>query len=270
CSPTEIYVKIASGAGRDDTMKIIDVKTYAIQSAIEPPFAFSQGWVRKRSATLAEIVTDEGLSGWGEAFNQGLEPPQISAATIEHALKPLVIGANPLDTEVLWHKMYHATRDYGRKGAVMAAISAIDIGLWDIAGKALRVPVYQLLGGAFRKRVQAYATGFYRLNGPGEAKRLGEEAVAHWGSGLRVMKIKLGFGVADDTAVMEEVRRALGYRGVELTIDTNHAYGVADALRLGRAQESFDLRWYEEPVAPEDYAGYREVRSQLSIPIAGG
>src|SRR5262245_35040666 len=151
CSPTEIYVKIASGAGRDDTMKIIDVKTYAIQSAIEPPFAFSQGWVRKRSATLAEIVTDEGLSGWGEAFNQGLEPPQISAATIEHALKPLVIGANPLDTEVLWHKMYHATRDYGRKGVVMAAISAIDIGLWDIAGKALRVPVYQLLGGAFRK-----------------------------------------------------------------------------------------------------------------------
>lgn len=251
-------------------MKIVDVKTYAIQSAIEPPFAFSQGWVRKRSATLAEIVTDEGLSGWGEAFNQGLEPPQISAATIEHALKPLVIGANPLDTEVLWHKMYHATRDYGRKGAVMAAISAIDIGLWDIGGKALGVPVYQMLGGAFRKRVQAYATGFYRLKGPGEAKRLGEEAVAHWESGLRVMKIKLGFGVADDTAVMEEVRQALGDRSVELMIDTNHAYGVADALRLGRALESFDLRWYEEPVAPEDYAGYREVRSQLSIPIAGG
>jgi D-galactarolactone cycloisomerase len=251
-------------------MKIIDVKTYAVQSAIEPPFAFSQGWVRKRSATLAEIVTDEGLSGWGEAFNQGLEPPQISAAAIENALKPLVIGANPLDTEVLWHKMYHATRDYGRKGSVMTAISAIDIGLWDLAGKAYGVPVHQLLGGAFRARVQAYATGFYRLQGPGEARRLGEEAVAHWESGLRAMKIKLGFGVEDDIAVMEEVRRALGDRRVTLMIDTNHAYGVADALRLGRALESFDLRWYEEPVAPEDYAGYREVRSALRIPIAGG
>jgi D-galactarolactone cycloisomerase len=251
-------------------MKIIDVKTYAIQSAIEPPFAFSQGWVRKRSATLAEVVTDEGLSGWGEAFNQGLEPPQISAATIEHALKPLVLGANPLDMEVLWHRMYHATRDYGRKGSVMAAISAIDIALWDIAGKAYGVPVNQLLGGAFRRSVQAYATGFYRLQGPGEAKRLGEEAVAHRESGLTGMKIKLGFGVADDIAVMQEVRRALGDRGVMLLIDTNHAYGVADALRLGRSLESFDLRWYEEPVAPEDYAGYREVRSGLGIPIAGG
>jgi D-galactarolactone cycloisomerase len=270
CSPTEIYVKIASGAGRNDTMKIIDVKTYAIQTAIEPPFAFSQGWVRKRSATLAEIVTDEGLSGWGEAFNQGLEPPQISAATIEHALKPLIVGTNPLDTEVLWHRMYHATRDYGRKGSVMAAISAIDIGLWDIAGKAYGVPVHQLLGGAFRARVEAYATGFYRLQGLGEARRLGEEAVAHWESGLRAMKIKLGFGVADDVAVMHEVRRALGDRGVTLMIDTNHAYGVADALRLGRALESFDLRWYEEPVAAEDYAGFREVRSALGIPIAGG
>jgi D-galactarolactone cycloisomerase len=251
-------------------MKIVDVKTYAIQSAIEPSFAFSQGWVRKRSATLAEIITDDGLSGWGEAFNQGLEPPQISAATIEHALKPLVIGANPLDIEVLWHKMYHATRDYGRKGSVMAAISAVDIGLWDIVGKAYGAPVHQLLGGAFRRRVQAYATGFYRLRGPGEAQRLGEEAVAHWERGLKAMKVKLGFGVDDDITVMREVRRALGDRPATLMVDTNHAYGVADALRLGRTLESFDLRWYEEPVAPEDYAGYRELRSKLSIPIAGG
>jgi len=251
-------------------MKIVDVKTYEVQTAIEPPFAFSQGWVRKRSATLAEVVTDQGLSGWGEAFNQGLEPPQISAATIEHALKPLVLGANPLDMEVLWHRMYHVTRDYGRKGSVMAAISAIDIALWDIAGKAYGVPAYQLLGGASRRRVQAYATGFYRLQGPGEAKRLGEEAVAHWEGGLRAMKIKLGFGVADDVAVMQEVRRALADRDVTLMIDTNHAYGAAEALRLGRALESLNLRWYEEPVVPEDYAGYRELRSALSIPIAAG
>jgi mandelate racemase/muconate lactonizing enzyme-like protein len=119
-------------------MKIVEVKTYPLLARLEQPFAFSQGVVRKRSATLVEVMTDEGLVGWGEAFNQGLEPPQISAATIEHALKPLVIGGNPLDAEVLWHRMYHTTRDYGRKGSVMAAISAIDIALWDIAGKAGR------------------------------------------------------------------------------------------------------------------------------------
>ena len=107
-------------------MKITDIKTYALRSALEVPFAFSQGWVRQRSATLVEVLTDAGVSGWGEAFAQGLEPPQIAVAAIEAALKPLVVGADPLDTEVLWHRMYHQTRDYGRKGSVVAAISAVD------------------------------------------------------------------------------------------------------------------------------------------------
>jgi D-galactarolactone cycloisomerase len=251
-------------------MRIVAINNYVLQSALDQPFAYSQGWVTKRSATLVEVITDEGVSGWGEAFNQGLEPPQIAAAVIDHALKPLVLGASPLDVEVLWHKMYHATRDYGRKGSVMAAISALDIALWDIAGKCYGVPIYQLLGGAFRARVQAYATGFYRVSGQGEAGRLADEALGHVEAGFSAMKIKLGFGVSDDMAVMQAIRRALETRAVTLMVDTNHAYGLADALRLGRLLEPFDLRWYEEPVAPEDYAGYREVRSALAIPIAGG
>jgi D-galactarolactone cycloisomerase len=251
-------------------MKIVAIHGHMLQRPLEQPFAFSQGWVTKRSATLVEVVTDEGISGWGEAFNQGLEPPQISAAVIEHALKPLVLGANPLDVEVLWHTMYHATRDYGRKGSVMAAISAIDIALWDIAGKCYGVPISQLLGGAFRPRVQAYATGFYRIRGQGEAERLGEEALGHVEAGFSAMKVKLGFGLSDDMAVMHAIGRALGDRAVTLMVDTNHGYGFADALRLGRLLEPLQLRWYEEPLAPEDHAGYRELRSALSIPIAGG
>jgi D-galactarolactone cycloisomerase len=251
-------------------MKITDIRIHALQSPLAQPFAFSQGWVRRRSATLVEVLTDEGITGWGEAFAQGMEPPQIAVAVIDSALKPLLLGANPLDTEVLWHRMYHATRDYGRKGSVIAGISAIDIALWDIAGKAHGVPVYQLLGGAFRTRVQAYATGFYRISGQGEAARLGEEAIQHYESGLTHMKVKLGYGVEDDIAVMREIRRVLGERQVRLMVDTNHAYGVADAIRLGRELERYDLRWYEEPVTPEDLEGYREVRRALSIPIAGG
>jgi D-galactarolactone cycloisomerase len=251
-------------------MKIVDIKTHALQSPLAQPFAFSQGRVNRRSATTVEVLTDVGITGWGEAFAQGLEPPQIAVAVIESALKPLVLGASPLDTEVLWHRMYHATRDYGRKGSVIAAISAIDIALWDIAGKAHGVPVYQLLGGAFRTRVQAYATGFYRISGQGEAKRLGDEALQHFESGLTHMKVKLGCGVEDDIVVMREIRRALGDRSYRLMVDTNHAYGVADAIRLGRELERYDLRWYEEPVVPEDLEGYCEVRRALSIPIAGG
>jgi D-galactarolactone cycloisomerase len=251
-------------------MRIQDIHVYPLRTELAQPFAFSQGWVRHRSATIVEVVTDDGRSGWGEAFAQGLEPPQLAAAAIEHALKPLVLGASPLDHEVLWHRMYHTTRDYGRKGTLLAAISAIDVALWDLAGKHYGVPVYQLLGGAFRNRVQAYATGFYRIAGHGEASRLAEEALAHYEAGFRAMKVKLGYGIADDLQVMQAVARAVEGLGVTLMVDTNHAYGTGDAVRLGQALEQYGLRWYEEPVAPEHIAGYREVRSRCLIPIAGG
>jgi D-galactarolactone cycloisomerase len=251
-------------------VKIVEVRVHPLRTALETPFAFSQGWVRHRSATLVEVITDEGLTGWGEAFAQGLEPPQIAAAVIQSALAPQVIGADPLDVEVLWHRMYHATRDYGRKGSVVAGISAIDIALWDLAGQIHGVPVHKLLGGAFRPRVQAYATGFYRISGQGEAGRLADEARAHHAAGFRCMKVKLGYGLTDDMAVMQSVVRAVEGLGVTLMVDTNHAYGVGDAVRLGQGIEGYGLRWYEEPVAPEHVAGYREVRTRVRIPIAGG
>jgi D-galactarolactone cycloisomerase len=251
-------------------MKITQLQVHVLKSPLAEPFAFSQGWVRQRSATLVEVFTDQGLTGWGEAFAQGLEPPEIAAAAIEHALKPLVLGADPLDTEVLWHRMYHATRDFGRKGSVVAAISAVDTALWDIAGKFHGLPIHKLLGGAFRTRVQPYATGFYRIGGQGEAQRLAEEALRHFDAGFTLMKVKLGYGVDDDIACMHAIGKALQGKPVRLMVDTNHAYGRAEALRLGRALAEFDLRWYEEPVVPEDLAGYAEMRRQLTMPIAGG
>ncbi|MGH8720699.1 MAG: mandelate racemase/muconate lactonizing enzyme family protein [Burkholderiales bacterium] len=251
-------------------MKLVEVRAHPLASPLETPFAFSQGWVRSRGACLVEVQTDEGLTGWGEALCQGLQPPQIAAAAIESALKPLLIGADPLQIEPLWHRMYVQTRDYGMKGAMLAAISGVDIALWDLAGKILGQPVWRLLGGAHRDRVQIYATGFYRTTGQGEAPRLADEARQRAAEGFRFLKIKLGFGVADDLAVMRAVARAIEGRELRLMIDTNHAYGVADAVRLGRALAPLDLRWYEEPVAAEDLAGYRELRAKLDVPIAGG
>ena len=251
-------------------MKINGIRTHILKSALSEPFAFSQGWVTKRSAVLVEVTTDTGPSGWGEAFAQGMEAPEISAAVIEHALAPLVLDADPLDIEVLWHRMYHSTRDYGRKGSVTAAISAIDIALWDLAGKHYGVPISRLLGGAFRTEVTPYATGFYRIKGQGEARRLADEAMQHFETGFRSMKIKLGFGVDDDIEVMAAVGRAVEGKGVTLMVDTNHAYGRAEALRLGHVLDEYDLCWYEEPVVPEDIEGYIELRSKLRSPIAGG
>jgi len=252
------------------SIKIISLKVHVIQSHLETPFSFSQGWVNKRSATLIEINTNDGITGWGEAFCQGLEPPEISAAVIENALKPILVEQSPLDIEVLWHNMYNVTRDFGRKGSVISAISAIDIALWDIAGKYYNQPIHQLLGGAFRKKIKPYATGFYRLKGKGEANRLAEEALSHFENGFDHMKVKLGFGIDDDLKCMETIRNALKNKNVTLMIDTNHAYGRSEALILGRNLEDFRLRWYEEPVVPEDIKGYAELRSKLDIPVAGG
>jgi D-galactarolactone cycloisomerase len=251
-------------------MKITDIHIHVLKSDLDVPFAFSQGWVHRRSATLVEVMTDEGLSGWGEAFAQGLEPPEIAATVIDKALRPLVVGQDPLDIEVLWHRMYHMTRDFGRKGSVISAISAIDIALWDIAGKARDEPVFRLLGGAFRDTVQPYATGFYRISGQGEAERLAEEALDHYEAGFRMMKVKLGYGIEDDIQVMATVASAVAGRSVRLMVDSNHAYGRADAERLGRALEQYDLAWYEEPVVPEDLSSYAALRNRLSMPIAGG
>lgn len=251
-------------------MKITEIAAHCLVSPLVQPFAFSQGWVNERTCTLVEIQTDDGLTGWGEAFGQGLEPPQISAAAIEHALAPLLLGEDPTSIEVLWHKMYHQCRDFGRKGSVMAAISAIDTALWDITGQAYGQPIHKLLGGPFRTEVQPYATGFYRINGQGEAERLADEARQHIASGFKLMKIKLGFGVDDDIAVMNAIGQAIEGHGVTLMVDTNHAYGLNEALRLGLALEPFNLRWYEEPVVPEDLQGYAKLRDRLSMPIAGG
>lgn len=251
-------------------MKIAALDVFVLKTPLDQPFAFSQGWVHQRSATLVRIRTDNGLTGWGEAFTQGLEPPEIAAAAIEHAFKPLVLGKNPLDTSVLWNSMYTQSRDYGRKGSVISAISAIDTALWDIAGQFYSQPIYQLLGGAHRTSVQPYATGFYRISGKGEAARLAQEARDHVSAGFTAMKVKLGFGIADDIEVMQAVNDAINDASIELMVDTNHAYGQSEALQLGKALEAFNIRWYEEPVVPEDIAGYAALRQQLAIPIAGG
>ena len=251
-------------------MKITDIEVFVLKTSLDTPFAFSQGWVTQRSATLVRVTTENGLQGWGEAFAQGLEPPEIAAAAIEHALKPLLVGESALDIAVLWNKMYSRTRDYGRKGSVVAAISAVDTALWDIAGHFYQQPVYQLLGGASRKSVKPYATGFYRVNGQNESARLADEAVQHADAGFTAMKVKLGFGLRDDIEVMQSIAEALADPDIELMVDTNHAYGRRDARYLGEMLEQYNLRWYEEPVVPEDIDGYAELRQVLSVPIAGG
>ena len=251
-------------------MKIDTVTVYCLREKLENSFAFSQGLVNERTSTIVKISTTNGLVGWGECFNQGLEPPEISANIIFSVFKNLIIGKDPRNVEHIWFEMYHLSRDYGRKGSVISAISGIDIAIWDILGKFYKEPVYNLLGGAVRKKIKPYATGFYRKSDTLNVQDYIDEALMHFKNGFSCMKVKLGFGIYEDIEVYREIYKALEKKNIKLFVDTNHAYGRNEAIRLGLFLDKLDCGWYEEPVVPEDIDGYIEVKNKIKTPVAGG
>jgi D-galactarolactone cycloisomerase len=185
-------------------------------------------------------------------------------------LKPLLIGQDPFDREMLWERMYAKMRDYGQKGLPIEAISGIDIALWDIMGKALGLPVHKLLGGAMRDRVMAYATGLYYREAEDLTQELIQEALAYIKEGFSAIKMKIGgLAPAEDLENVRAVREAMG-PDILLMVDANHAYNPMTAIQVGRELERYQIAWFEEPVIPEDIQGYLEVKEALALPIAGG
>jgi len=259
---TVLFVKRSMASDR--RMKIRDVNTYRLEAALVEPFAYSQAWYERRGALLVEIVGDDGLSGWGEAFG----PPVLTAPIIEF-YKSLLVNADAFATELHWQNLYNRLRDHGQKGLAIEALSAIDIALWDLKGRYLGLPVHQLMGGPLRSRVQAYATGFYRKRGGDAVSYLIDEAQQRADAGFAAIKLKLGFGIGEDIRLCQSIRRAVG-ETMTIMVDANHAYDATAAIRVGRQIEELDIAWFEEPVPPEDLQGYRQVKSALRIPIAGG
>jgi D-galactarolactone cycloisomerase len=245
-------------------VKIADIKTYVLSADLKTPFAYSQGWYDKRMALVVEVVTDEGLSGFGEVYG----PPRPNRGVVE-AYAPLLVGEDPFAIERHWQRLYNHLRDHGQRGLAIQALSGIDIALWDLKGRALGLPVHVLMGGPIRDRVRAYATGLYRRDRPDHETYLREEAASYAAAGLSAMKLKIGWGVAEDIRLTRALRDEIGPE-VGLMVDANHAYDAVDALRYARAVEDLDIGWFEEPVAPEDYGGYREVKAGTTIPVAGG
>lgn len=245
-------------------MRITAVEVYPLRAELREPFGFSQWTFRRRETTLVAVRTEEGLTGWGEAYG----PSAPSAAAVREFLGPMVVRRDPRDTETLWHFLFARSLDYGQKGTMVAAISALDIAFWDIKAQAAGVPLYRLLGGAEVEAVPCYATGFYFSEGDC-LRKFAEEAERYLADGFTAVKMKVGLGVERDVPLVAGVRRAIG-PATRLMIDANHAYTAVEAIALGRRVEEYDLRWFEEPVSPLDLRSYREVKRRLKIPIAGG
>jgi L-rhamnonate dehydratase len=233
----------------------------ADQSASMTTFTF-HGWI------VVEMFTDSGIVGIGNAALS----PQVSKQVIDLYLKPVLIGADPWDIEYLWQHMYRKTMAFGRKGIGMAAISAVDIALWDILGKSAKQPVYRLLGGRTKSRIPVYASRLYSC----PLDQLAAEAKRYKQEGYKAMKLRFGWGPIDGATGMGKnvdlvrtVRETVGDY-IDVMADAYMGWTLDYAKRMLPLLEPFNLRWLEEPVIPDDVGGYAELRRRSSIPIAGG
>lgn len=231
---------------------------------------WSGGVTLQRNAVLVRIETNVGIQGVGEIGESAFLPRSVKEI-VEERFKPLLLREDPVNIEKLWQKMYVRSAHWGRKGVVIPIISGIDIALWDILGKWLKKPVYELLGGAYRKKIRVYASA-------GMSKPLNElieEAKQYVDEGYLALKIRIGHeDPREDVELVRGLREALGDR-VDIMVDAGQCYvdfpwDFNVALRVAREMEKCKVFWLEEPLHPDDVQGYRRLASLVDVPIAAG
>ena len=251
-------------------MKISSIKSHVLRYELDKELGYSQQYYKHRTAHLVEIETDEGITGWGECFGPG----NIALANkyiVEKVIQPLIIGEDPINKEYIWHKVYNLLRDSGQKGMPIQALSGIDIALWDILAKKAKLPLYQLLGGKTNNKIPVYGYGMMLQKKSVEelCELFKKEANQIKEKNFKAMKMKVGLGPKEDLKLVSAVREAIG-NNFKLMVDANHAYNRNDALYVGKGLDEMEIYWFEEPVAPEDYDGYKELKEKLKTNIAGG
>lgn len=223
---------------------------------------------RFHSWTVVEIETDNGIVGLG---NVALAP-KIAKAIIDEYLAAMVIGEDPWDYEYLWQKMYRGTHAWGRKGVTMAAISAIDLAIWDILGKSVNKPVFKLLGGRTKEKIPCYYSKLYRT----DLNEMQKEAQTFLDQGFKAFKMRFGYGPAHlQQGVVENLKSVAAVREVigddtDLMLECYMGWNLEYAKRILPKLEKYAPRWLEEPVIADDIDGYAELNQLTSIPISGG
>ncbi len=244
-------------------MKITAIRTIQLRRTLSRVQRNSLDARQERRFTFVIVETDAGFRGIGDAFgNQALMGP-----IIERRLANMAIGLDPFDIEALWKKLFSSSPFWEVGGSVICAISGIEVACWDIQGRAKGLPVSELLGGAKRDRVEAYASNLHW----DDPQYMADLAKGYVDAGFRYLKTHIGNAMQLDADLLrlEAIRRAIGPH-IGLMIDINTAFDRNTALIQGRKQAAFDPFWYEEPICPIDYEGHAWLRRQLPMPIASG
>ncbi len=252
-------------------MKITKVEGILLSAPLPPEHVvrWSGGEIAVAHAALVQIHTDDGLTGLGDTYAGGWFYPVAAKALLEH-FEPLLVGEDPRNVARLAHGLWARSQYWGRVGAAVNAISAIENALWDIAGKARGVPVWQLLGGLAHHSLPLYASG--GLEKPREQTIA--ELRGYVGHGFRAVKIRVSTDLARAVEKVRLCRETLGPE-VQLMVDAvmgSHPepWSAKDAIRFARAIEPYDIAWLEEPCAAYDVEGYAAVRQATPIPVSGG
>ena len=223
-------------------------------------FQYAGGICTNRLTTLILVHTDTNHVGIGSVYSH----PSLIHLIIRDQLNPLLIGEDPRNVEELWKKMYGLTLWYGRKGVAMSTLGGVDTALWDLRGKSVEKPVWELLGGE-RKTCPAYASGLLWK----EVEMLAEEAGQYIEKGFRRVKMRLARSEEYDTSAILAVRKAIGMDH-DVIVDASMRYHFELACRMGDFLREQKVFWYEEPFAPEDIDSYTALRQVVRVPIAGG
>lgn len=223
-----------------------------------------QAYSRKVESCLVKITTDGGISGWGEA--QAPLLPESAASILKHLVGPYLLGRDPLQRSVIADHLYHINNIRGHEsGFMLDALAAVDIALWDIAGKHHDVPVCQLLGGPFRTELTAYVSGLRQPTLDEQA----EAARGYVDEGFEGIKLFLGHGLATDRETVRRIRDAVD-ADTRLFADVLWRYRVDESTRFGRLLDELGYEFLEAPLAPEDLAGHRQLVQSLDLSIAVG
>ena len=248
-------------------MKITDVTVQSYSWPKPKPIRNGRYTYTAVSLSLIQVHTDEGLTGigWGGG-TASTRPGAVAGALVEH-FKQALIGEDPFSYRRIWENMW-LPKIVGRRGMSTHVISAIDIALWDLMGKALGKSVHKLLGG-FTDRIPAYIAGGYYEEGKG-LKELAQEMEENLNLGARAVKMKIGgVSIKEDVERVRVVRQTIGPE-IKLMVDANNAYAAYEAINIADKIEAFDVFWFEEPVAPDDYRGHAQVAQATHIPVATG
>ena len=248
-------------------MKITDVTVECYAWPKPKPISNGKYTYTKVVFNLVKVITDDAVTGigWGGG-TAATRPGAVSSALVDH-FKAALIGEDPFTYRRIWENMW-LPKIVGRRGMSTHVISAIDIAIWDLMGKVLGKSVHKLLGG-FTDRIPTYIAGGYYEEGKG-LKELAQEMEDNLALGAKAVKMKVGsVPINEDVERVRAVRDAIG-RDIKLLVDANNAYAAYEAIELARKIEPFDIFWFEEPVAPDDYRGHAQVARSTCIPIATG